>query len=344
MSLKGVADVAIDIHAHLYPAELVAFLESGDHGSISLAAQLATQIRKYPELASLSRTRTDLLDEIGVHRQYVSVPPSSLFVADVDVTRRNVAVANDLLARNVEAQPDRFGYWAALPWVEPGLAIDEWNRVRSDHEPVGAIIPTRILGRPIDWTLLRPAVDELAAQGAPLFMHASPPPPQPQADEEERALGSGLYLMTEIGDALLRVVMSGELVRNPRLRIATSHLGGPLAMLITRIDRPGMLRQAPGVEAPNPPSRQLRGIWYDCASASSVTLACAGGTWGMEQLVVGTDYPFTTLGEIAGMMSAITGLPANERQALMVGNAKRLLLGPDDPTTRRETDGQMTGP
>lgn len=74
------------------------------------------------------------------------------------------------------------------------------------------------------------------------------------------------------------------------------------------------------------PSDYLRQIWFDCLVYTPEGVRHLVNEVGASQLVVGTDYPFD-MGcyDVHGLIDRVPGLSDAERDAILGGNALRLI-------------------
>ena len=221
-------------------------------------------------------------------------------------------------------------FWATLPLVDPDLSLREWDYAHEELKAVGVIMPTHILDKGMDSPTLEPIFKELEISGIPIFVHAGAPPyPCTPPGAADCGVLPALYLMVEIADALLRMITGGVFERHPAVRMMCSHLGGPLASLVGRLDRPGLLTHSDGSPLAQLPTEQLRRVFYDTSSATAATAAAAIANWGAQQLVLGTDFPFSPPDEIRRMLSSIAsvGLSGPQMLGILQGNADERLFG-----------------
>jgi aminocarboxymuconate-semialdehyde decarboxylase len=67
------------------------------------------------------------------------------------------------------------------------------------------------------------------------------------------------------------------------------HLGGPIPMLLNRLDKQGVRDLGGLAELPSVTARRF---WYDTVCyGSKAGLTCACEAFGVEKLVTGSDYP-----------------------------------------------------
>jgi 6-methylsalicylate decarboxylase len=114
------------------------------------------------------------------------------------------------------------------------------------------------------------------------------------------------------------------------MKILNSHLGGALPMLVQRMDNQ-LPWEAP--ETPVKPSVAARRMWYDTVGhGHPPALRCAVDSFGMDRLVLGTDFPYETGAVFERAVGYITasGLAPGDADRLLSSNAE-VLLGLRDP-------------
>ena len=96
----------------------------------------------------------------------------------------------------------------------------------------------------------------------------------------------------DVGLAAASVITTNLLVRRPKLRIAFSHGGGPLGMLLPRLQQSWVVFPALKDSVIEAPVEQARKLFYDTLVFDTPTLRFLVDSFGSSQLMVGTDYPF----------------------------------------------------
>jgi aminocarboxymuconate-semialdehyde decarboxylase len=265
------------------------------------------------------------MESMGLRLQVVS-PMPQLFsywlpaAAATDLLR----YVNDLMAEMVAQSGGRLAALGAVPLQNLDGAIQELHRVRRDLGFAGVEIGSNINGRPIGAPEFDPFFAAAEAEGAAVFVHAmrpagmdrlvGPAPPQ-------QALG----YPTDIGLAAASVITGNLMQRFPRLRIAFSHGGGTLGLLLPRLE------QARQVFAPlqkaiaASPTEQARRLFYDALVFDAPTLRHLVALFGDSQIMLGTDHPFNFHDRmpVSRVMQAIEH-PAT-RSRLLYENAQRFL-------------------
>ena len=124
--------------------------------------------------------------------------------------------------------------------------------------------------------------------------------------------------------AIASLMTGGILARYPRLKLIFSHGGGAFAQVLPRLQHAWsfmpQLREATGA----PPVELARRLFFDSLVYSPVALRFLVDQFGASQIVIGTDYPYLILDKTPiGSIDAL-GLPREQFEAVLSGNAARL--------------------
>jgi 6-methylsalicylate decarboxylase len=139
--------------------------------------------------------------------------------------------------------------------------------------------------------------------------------------------------MIEDTVAGIRLLLSGVVVRYPRVNFIVPHLGGTLPFIYGRVRRHIMTAEKKwadeGLVSPDDTVTGLSRLWWDTATRHVPALTCAVETLGAGRLVFGTDYPYTkTRAEFASRLAHIRDLPiGSDQQAGILGDSVAALLG-----------------
>lgn len=325
---------AIDVHAHAMPLPLLQQLESRGLADLAGVAdgivRLDTRVSGVGPRAPLplARSQYDVdvrlseMDDVGVHRHAVSLPPF-LFCStaeDRGFATGIVAEANDALATYVADAPDRLLGLGSVPlgWPE---AAGEARRCLDDLGLAGVAIGTRGAGRDLD----DPVNDELWAllseRATFVFLHPSGvPDPHRQADFWLPQL-VGYPMETAL--AVARLVFGRVLERWP-LHLCLAHGGGCLPALRGRLDM-GWDRKDVARTTSLPPSAYTDRLYYDTAVFSTTLLRRLVEDVGADHVMLGTDHPFE-LGDPAPLQTVgALGLDRADARRILWDNAAALL-------------------
>jgi aminocarboxymuconate-semialdehyde decarboxylase len=126
--------------------------------------------------------------------------------------------------------------------------------------------------------------------------------------------------------AAASLVFSGVVERFSRISWVLGHLGGAIPYLAERLDRGYRAFPACRASITQPPSEYLRRFYYDTVNFDPKALRLAIDFAGVGQILAGSDFPHQ-IGSLRLMLESIDalGLPAEERERVLGGNAARLL-------------------
>jgi len=143
-------------------------------------------------------------------------------------------------------------------------------------------------------------------------------------------LGNLVGNLYDTGLAAALLIYGGVLERHPKLRIVLYHGGGALPSLIGRLDLGYQVAPECRSAIPRPPSTYVNQFSFDTITCNHHMLRYLADTYGVEHLVVGSDYPLL-VGHLHPVAEgkALELSPADE-EAILGGNASRLLRLDED--------------
>lgn len=262
---------------------------------------------------------------MGISQQVISPMPELL---SYWMEGKNAAVLhrdiNEQMARLVGDHPTQFRALAAVPLQDVELAIEELEYAHNVLGLVGAEIGSNVNGRPIGAPEFRSFFEAAQRMGMAILVHALRPPGM------ERLLGPPaleqvLGFPTEIGLSAASVITTDLIAQFPGLKLAFSHGGGSLAMLLPRLQHAWLSVPAVGTAIGMSPMEQARKLYFDALVYNDETLAFLLRRFGTEGLMVGTDYPFGIMEkDPVGRVNALS-LDETTEQKLKHLNAERFL-------------------
>jgi len=266
------------------------------------------------------------MDASGIERQVLSPMPELLaYWMNPTDGAAMARYLNETTASMVAAAPDRLAGLGAVPLQDVDRAIAELDFLMHELGLSGVEIGGNINGVPIGDVRFRPFFEAAERWGAAIFVH----PLRPVGLERlvgPAGLEQVLAFPGEIGLAAASMITGGTLVRHPRLRIAFSHGGGSLPILLFRLQHAwetiAPLRDAIEVS----PSEVARTMYYDDLLYRADAITSLIQTMGPTQVMVGSDYPFAIMDrDPAGRIAELNIQP--EWVPLLRGHNARRWLG-----------------
>lgn len=338
---------AIDIHHHYVPEQVIE--EARRHGKalgVELSEDKDGTFRfsfnggaKYPLLPGLTdvEPRLQMMDkgEIGL----AALEPSTQLVGyDLrgEQSETWCHIYNQCVDEFVKQYPDRFTAMAAVPIQEPARAAKVLEHAVTQLRFRGAYIATNVNHRYYDSEDFDPFWSKAQELDVLVFMH----PDNPAGTELMGSYGLRLVCGNPADTTLSLgiLIYSGVFDRFPDLKLCACHGGGFFPYHVSRFDREFLTGKQAARRADRPnspkcatlPSAYLKNLYFDTLVYEVGTLEFLRRKVGAEHLLLGTDFPY-----ILGDWECVDKVKAlacseTEKQAILKGNAKRLLkLSPD---------------
>ncbi|MDH7799521.1 MULTISPECIES: amidohydrolase family protein [unclassified Beijerinckia] len=316
------AQIPLDVHAHLAPVVPERLARIDD---VSWDAGKGVMIIDGHVVGMKPLFQPDALlqwmDKNGVAHAWISAPPPLYRQQLRGAQARAWAhYVNDGLRDIAAASDGKFTALMHLPIEDPAVAAEiagEW--IGRGH--VLFAMPT---GTGDDRTLgdaaFAPLWQALDAAGAFVFFH-----PGECADGRLQSF----YLTNLLGNpyettvALAHLIFSGVLERHPHITTCFAHGGGLLPTVAGRWDR-GHATARPDIDTKRAlPSTLMKRIHVDCICHSEAAAELADHTFGSENVVFGSDWPFP-MGLIEPQQQ-LADFSAERRKRYLSENPARLL-------------------
>jgi aminocarboxymuconate-semialdehyde decarboxylase len=325
----------IDIHAHVVPRDFPRYLPQPDLPGWPSMAPADSCHRHVMIDGENYRTVSDRcwdvarrlpdLEAMGLSLQAISPMPELFsYWLPAAPAAQLVEYVNDEIGKMLFRSDGRLMGLGGVALQDLDLAVAELRRIMAIEGFVGVEIGSNVNGRPIGAPEFAPFFAEAEALGAAVFVHAVRPAGM------ERLVGppplqQALGYPGEIGLAAASVLTGGLLHRCPGLRIAFSHGGGTLGLLLPRLEQARVVFNKLRDVMPGSPSEEARRLYYDALVFDAPTLRRLVDQFGASQIMIGTDYPFNFHDNtpVARIEDALAD--DSTRRAVLHGNARRFL-------------------
>jgi len=267
--------------------------------------------------------RFDLMDAAGVEKQVLS-PDWPPYLPDEAQGVQAIRLLNDSYAELAHRYPARIASYVMLPLPHIEASLREMERGLDQLGCVGVNMNIVCLGRSIADTEFEPIYAELNRRGALVFVH-------PADSGINSPLINDYNFRAPVGNSLEDAVFVLHMIarqipyRYPNIKFIVPHLGGPIPMLLHRLDQQGR-RDHPNL--PEAPSVTAKKFYYDTVCyGSKAAFACALEAFGADHIVTGSDYPilqdYESYTETFAYIERL-GLPKADTDKILHHNAQQL--------------------
>ena len=325
--------VTIDIHSHVavpaagaYVAQQNARISPGLHSfqSPETAAVNAKQDEDLKHRIVEFEPRLRNLDAMGIDMQAIKPPPGQCYYTlPVEISVKAAQLVNDGIAEYCARKPDRLIPFGTVPLPHGEEAAQELARIaRLGFK--GVQILTNIDGKELSDPVAAPFWKTAEELGLLVVIH-------PNGFTHGERL-KRFYFNNVIGNplettiALHYLIFDGVLERHPKLKILAVHGGGYLGGYFGRIDHVWGARSDAHAGLPKPPTEYLKRIYVDSVVFSDGQLKALVETFGPDQVLMGTDYPFDMADyDPVGHVASNPAFDSATVGRIVGGNTKRLL-------------------
>jgi aminocarboxymuconate-semialdehyde decarboxylase len=326
----------IDVHAHVVPAAFPRYMGAAVPADWPSMAD-AKPCHKHVMMAGrVYRTVSDRcwdvekrisdMEEMGLGVQAISPMPELLsYWMEPGPAEDLLRYINDQMAEMVGHSAGRLVALGAVPLQDLDRAIAELRRLKHELGFAGIEIGSNVNGKPIGSPDFDAFFAEIEALDMAVFVHALRP------SGIDRLVGPAqlqqvLAYPTDIGLAAASVITSNLLLRRPGLRMAFSHGGGTLGLLLPRLQEGYQVFPVLQESILEAPIAQARRLYYDALVYDDATLLHLIAKFGETQIMLGTDYPFA-FHDRTPVARATSAIPDETTRILVVRDNARRFLG-----------------
>jgi 6-methylsalicylate decarboxylase len=223
-----------DVHAHYIPQPFGDFM--GDRWGPRVGVQAKTGIARHPVSDSIDdiKGRLALMDMAGVEKQVLS-PHRPPYLRDEAECVKALHLLNDGYADLAHRYPTRIASYVMLPLPHIDASLREMERGFDQLGCVGVNMHVTCFNRSVAETEFEPIYAEMNRRGAVLFVHPSTNGAcTPLINDYNFTAAVG----TSVEDACFVLHMIAKQIphRYPNIKFIVPHLGGPIPMLLNRLD------------------------------------------------------------------------------------------------------------
>ena len=326
--------ITIDAHTHIAVPRAGEFIKPHlDISTIPLAhfASAETKAINAKQEADIRGCMTGyderfaIMDKMGIDVQLVMPPPPQCYhTVALEYAVPAARMINEGVAEFVSRHKDRFIPCGTVPMQDGNEAAKELEHCMKTLGFKGVEILTNVAGKELSDPTFTPFWKKAEQLGALVIIH-------PNGFTEGQRL-SRHYFNNVIGNpfettlALHYLIFDGVLERHPNLKIFAMHGGGYLGAYSGRIDHAWGARSDTHANLPKPPTSYLKKVYVDTVVFTPGQLKALVDTFGLDHVIMGTDYPFDMLEhDPIGHVASVDSFDDKTRAALVGGNAKKML-------------------
>jgi aminocarboxymuconate-semialdehyde decarboxylase len=319
----GAGGGSIDAHAHWVPESYAQALMELGHPTTSIHSPLEVNV-------NLDQ-RVQWMDARGIQMHVLTLDGGMPWQWASPADGAHLAqLVNDAAVEAHLKYPTRFIAGIEMPIRDPELALQELNRMAGKPGMRAIHLPNSIANSDF---LFQPGYESLWARceqlGYPVLFH-------PMDGEEniyggKERLGNPLAASANLGNTLgfpfesattaAKFIITGTLDKFPSLEILLPHSGGCFPYVAGRIER-GLA--AKKFKLQRPFREYIRRFHYDSITYYPETLRFLIALAGSDRVVIGSDdYAPMDVEEPTAPIEQLN-LPAQDRDLILHGNAKRL--------------------
>ena len=329
----------ITVEEHFTSQEIVeanakyAYLKPKPTGKMAEAMKFFGERRFIGEsLMDIEKKRLPHMDSLGIGMQILSYTAPIDDVVPVEEAVRIARRANDILAEQVAAHPDRFRAMATLPMGDPQAAAVELERCVKELGFVGVLLTGTYKGRFYDEPEFFPIFEKAAELDIPVYWHpdfvnSGIIDYYYMSDSYSAIVGAelgsaGFGWHIDVGIHVARMVLSGIFDKLPNLKFVTGHWGEDIPAFLERMDymldreKTGLKKKVSDYYKDN--------IWYTPSGImSEMQLDYFIKLVGAEHIIWSEDYPYLPDVQLRFFLEK-THLTPEQKYAIARGNAEQI--------------------
>ena len=262
------------------------------------------------------------LDKNQVGTAMLSLSPPGIHHGPLEANRKLARAINDHAAKLRQQYPTKFGHFASLPLPDVDGSLAEiayaFDTLKADGIQLMTSYTDKWMGDPAYDAVM----DELNRRKATVFVH--PLAPMCCSSLIPWVPAALVEYPQDTNRCIMSLMFSGPLARCPDIKFIFCHGGGAMPFLAGRVQHSGSNRRFLD-KVPNGIEHELKKLHYDIALAAfKPSLAALFSLVPTSQVLLGSDYPFSSIGDAVGGLDAY-GVSEADARAIYRGNAERLM-------------------
>ncbi len=276
----------VDVHAHYHPraySETLAQATGRPVSSFAMPANVDTDDDSHIQ------RRLEMMDEAGVRVQVITPAGGRApYLADETAAAGAARLYNDRAAELVRRYPDRFKSFVSLPLPHIDASLRELRRGLDELGMIGVNLHISALDRSVAEDEFLPIYEEINRRNGLIFYH---PAGNSACCPMIADYGFSGAVGTSLEDAVIGLHLIAKKIPSkfPNITFIIPHFGGPIAMLLDRLNNQFSMASR---NLPEPPKDTARRFYYDTVGhGSHAALHCAWMAYGADHILVGSDFP-----------------------------------------------------
>jgi len=235
-------------------------------------------------------------------------------------------IQNEALSRLAQAHPGRVSALGSVPLQDPQAAARELEALVKEPGLHGVEVAASVNGVYLGDDSFRPFWAAAEDCGAFVFIH-------PTTRGFKDAVFNDYYLWNTVGNPLettvtaAHMVMAGVMEAHPRLKVLLAHGGGTILSLRGRLRHAQSFQPQARARLKESPEESLKRFYYDTVTHDAGLLGAVVDFAGAEHVLLGSDYPFDMGVKHPAEIVRQLGLPPDDEEKILGGNARRLVIG-----------------
>lgn len=306
----------IDVHHHILPPFYLEALEKA-----GIPKKYGITLPNWSINSSL-----EMMEKYNIESAITSISTPGVCLGDVDYSKNLARMCNDFASELSAKYPNTFGGFATLPLPYINEAVKEITYAIETLRMEGVTLLSNYDGLLLGNEIFHPIFRKLNELHTTVFIH--PTIPSPCCAEMNTLPASMFEFICDSSRTIIHMLFAGIFEKYSNIRFIIPHAGGVIPYLAGRLNLYETLMPHLKKNIPQGVNYYLQKLYYDTAmSTSAATLGCLKEFIPIENILLGTDYPFVIGEGIDKQLNLFNEYPhfnATEKEMICQGNMRRL--------------------